>query len=174
MNHPKYGVPVKKGDKYYYSANSGLQDQSVYYSVDSLDSESPKLFLDSNQLSADGTASLQSLTFSPDGRYCAYGISEGGSDWISIKIKDTETLEDLPETLTKVKFSSATWTKDNLGFFYGVNPVIIYIQLLCRLTFVYSNSMNIRAQPAVLILKCRRIRNCFTTELIAVNRMTFK
>ncbi len=47
-------------------------------------------------------------------------ISKGGSDWISIKIKDTETGIDLPETLTKIKFSSTGWTHDNLGFFYAV------------------------------------------------------
>ncbi|XP_054157272.1 uncharacterized protein LOC128955623 [Oppia nitens] len=117
-NYPKYGVPFKKGNKYYYWANTGLLNQNVYYSADSLTSEA-KVFLDPNQLSADGTTSLHFISFSKDGKYCAYGISKGGSDWITIKIKDTQTLKDLPETLTKIKFSSTAWTHDNLGFFYA-------------------------------------------------------
>ncbi|CAG2105308.1 unnamed protein product, partial [Medioppia subpectinata] len=67
----------------------------------------------------DGTTSLQFTSFSKDGKYCAYGISKGGSDWITIKIKDTETLVDLTDELKKIKFSSTSWTHDNLGFFYA-------------------------------------------------------
>lgn len=119
-DYPKYGVPFKRGSKYYYSANSGLLNQNVYYSIESIDSNDPKVFLDPNTLSADGTTSLQFTSFSKDGKYCAYGISEGGSDWITIKIKDTDTLEDLSESLNKIKFSSTAWTHDNLGFFYAV------------------------------------------------------
>ena len=119
-DYPKYGVPFKRGSKYYFSSNTGLQNQNVYYSIDSIDSSETKVFLDPNELSADGTTSLQFTSFSKDGKYCAYGISEGGSDWITIKIKDTESLQDLPETLTKIKFSSTAWTHDNLGFFYAV------------------------------------------------------
>ncbi|CAG2115619.1 unnamed protein product, partial [Medioppia subpectinata] len=119
-NYPKYGIPSKKGTKYYYSANSGLQNQNIIYSTESLQSaEEPKLFLDPNLLSSDGTTSLQFTSFSKDGKFCAYGISKGGSDWITIKIKDTETLADLTDELKKIKFSSTSWTHDNLGFFYA-------------------------------------------------------
>ncbi len=87
--------------------------------MDAIDS-TPQLFLDPNSFSPDGTSSLIFTSFSKDGLYCAYGISKGGSDWRSIKIKDTQTGEDLQETLTKIKFSSTSWTLDNIGFFYAV------------------------------------------------------
>ena len=58
--------------------------------------------MDPNKLHRNGTTSLKSMSFSNDGKYCAYGISKGGSDWVTIKIKNTETLEDLPENITKV------------------------------------------------------------------------
>jgi len=87
--------------------------------VDSLGS-TPKVFIDPNQFSKNGSISLTHISFSKNGQYCVYGISSGGSDWSSFKIKDTKTGIDLNETLTKIKFSSPVWTSDNLGFFYAV------------------------------------------------------
>ena len=72
-------------------------------------------------MSSDGTTSLQFWVLSRDGKWCAYGISKGGSDWVSIRIRNVESGEDLPETLTKIKFSYPEWTPDNKGFFYAVN-----------------------------------------------------
>src|SRR5690348_5543131 len=54
MNYPKYGVPRKKGDRYYFSRNSGLQNQAVLYMQQQLGGES-KVVLDPNTLSSDGT-----------------------------------------------------------------------------------------------------------------------
>lgn len=119
-NHSKYGLPMKVGSKYYFTSNTRLQNQDIFYSIDSIDSNDIKEFLDPNQLSADGTTSVLFTIFSRDGKYCAYGLSRGGSDWVTLKIKDTDTLKDLPETLTKLKFSYPIWTADNLGFFYAV------------------------------------------------------
>ncbi|KAL5292418.1 PREP.2 family protein [Megaselia abdita] len=120
-NYPKYSCPNKHGDKYYYFKNSGLQNQSILYQQDSLESDA-SVFLDPNELSEDGTIALSSTKFSDDGKFFAYGLSESGSDWNTIKIRDVSTGKDFDEALEKVKFSLIDWTLDNKGFFYGRYP----------------------------------------------------
>uniref|UniRef100_A0A0A1XGV8 Prolyl endopeptidase n=1 Tax=Zeugodacus cucurbitae TaxID=28588 RepID=A0A0A1XGV8_ZEUCU len=117
-NYPKYSCPTKHGKYYYFYVNTGLQNQNVLFQQKQLVDE-PKVFLDPNTWSEDGTVALSQKSFSEDGNYMAYGISENGSDWLKIKIRDVNTGEDLKETLEKVKFSEISWTIDNEGFFYA-------------------------------------------------------
>lgn len=121
-NFAKYSSPAEHGGYYYYYHNSGLQNQSVMYVQDSLDGE-PRVFLDPNKLSEDGTLAISGTAFSEDGSCFAYGLSQSGSDWITIKFKDCPSGKDLPDTLEHVKFSSMAWTHDNKGMFYNRYPV---------------------------------------------------
>jgi prolyl oligopeptidase len=117
-NYEKYGVPFKEGKRYFYSRNSGLQNQSVIYTVTSLESQ-PQLVLDPNTLSSDGTVAISSMAVSHDGKLMAYGLSASGSDWQEWKVRDVETGKDLTDDLKWVKFSGASWTPDGQGFFYS-------------------------------------------------------
>jgi prolyl oligopeptidase len=117
-DYPKYGIPFKEGDRYFYFKNDGLQNQSVLYALTSLDGE-PSILLDPNQLSADGTVALSGLAISDDGKLLAYALSTGGSDWKEWRIRSVDTGEDLDDRVEWSKFSNATWTHDGQGFFYS-------------------------------------------------------
>lgn len=121
QDYKKIGCPFKRGNYYYFFMNEGLLPQSILYQQNKIDDE-PRVFFDPNKLSEDGTVALSQVSFSPNGKYLAYGLSYSGSDWIEIGIKDVSTGEDLEEKLTRAKFTGIEWTHDNKGFFYALCP----------------------------------------------------
>ena len=117
-NYEKYGVPFKVAGRYYYFKNDGLQNQSVMYAIETLTSE-PRVLIDPNSWSKDGTVALASTSFSDDGKFLAYSVAEAGSDWNIWRVMETESGKLLGDELRWVKFSGVSWTKDSRGFFYS-------------------------------------------------------
>ena len=117
-NYEKYGTPFRGGAYTFYTYNTGLQNQSVLYVTRDL-KDPGRVLLDPNLLSKDGSASLAYATVSEDGRYLAYGVSEGGSDWTTWRLRDVTTGQDLPDVVKWSKFSGASWAKDGSGFYYA-------------------------------------------------------
>jgi prolyl oligopeptidase len=120
-NYEKFSAPSKDGGHYFFSKNDGLQNQSVYYTTDKLDSP-PRVLLDPNAWTKDGTVALAGMAISDDGKLIAYGKAEAGSDWNTWHALDVATGKPLPDELKWVKFSGASWTKDDKGFFYSRFP----------------------------------------------------
>jgi len=117
-NYERIGIPFEAGGKWFFSRNSGLQNQSVLHVTDTFGGES-RVLLDPNTLSTDGTVSVASYTPSEDGKLLAYALSTGGSDWEEIRVRDIATGKDLDDRIRWVKFSEASWLKDGSGFFYS-------------------------------------------------------
>lgn len=117
-DYEKYGQPFKRGSRYFWSKNDGLQNQSVYYWSDSPTGE-PKVLIDPNKLSEDGTVALSGLDITEDGKLLAYGTSSKGSDWQEWRVRDIDSGKDRDDMVKWVKFSNASWTHDNMGFFYS-------------------------------------------------------
>jgi prolyl oligopeptidase len=117
-NFEKFGLPGKEGGRYFWTRNDGLQQQDVLYTAQSLSSE-PRVLLDPNTFSKDGTVALTSTAVSRDGKYMVYGISSAGSDWNEFRVRDIATGKDLPDHIQWVKFSGADWSPDGKGFFYS-------------------------------------------------------
>jgi len=120
-NYEKVGVPDMEAGKLFYRKNSGLQNQSVIYEQATPGSK-PRVLLDPNKLSPDGSIALASYVVSPDGKYMAYALSQGGSDWREIHVMDISTGKELKDVIKWVKFSGISWTKDSKGFFYARFP----------------------------------------------------
>ncbi len=120
-NYERYTPPIQRGDRYFFERNDGLQDQNVLFVTDDLD-RPPSVVIDPNRLSEDGTVSLSGYSVSPDGRFVAWSVSDGGTDWDEWRIRRVDRGEDFPEVLRYTKFTSAAWLPDSSGFFYSRYP----------------------------------------------------
>lgn len=115
-NYEKVSAPFKRGEWIYFYKNDGLQQHSTLYRKK--EEGEALVFLDPNQFSEDGSTSLAGLSFSKDGSLAAYQISEGGSDWRKVIVINTQTKQQIEDTLVDVKFSGLSW-KGNEGFYYS-------------------------------------------------------
>ncbi|MEO8072973.1 MAG: prolyl oligopeptidase family serine peptidase [Acidobacteriota bacterium] len=152
-NYAKYTAPTKEGKYYFYSKNDGLQNQSVLYVADSVKDEG-RVLLDPNKLSKDGTVALSGLAISDDGKLLAYGLSGAGSDWQTWHFRDVETGKDLPDVLENIKFSGASWTKDEKGVFYSRFPEADEKSKLTRINYfqkLYYHKLGTPQSEDVLI-----------------------
>ena len=120
-NYPRADLPLREAGQLFYRRNTGLQKQAPLYRRTSLAAE-PELLLDPNALSVDGSVSLADWAPSPDGRYLAYALSEGGADWAEIRVREIATALDLPDVVRWFRFSTISWTKDGRGFYYARFP----------------------------------------------------
>jgi len=117
-NFERFSVPEQKGGRYFFGHNNGLQNQAVLLVAESLNAE-PRVLLDPNTLSADGTVALAGTSITDDGKLMAYALSASGSDWTEWRVRDVGTGKDLPDLIKWVKASGVGWTKDGKGFYYS-------------------------------------------------------
>jgi len=120
-DYEKYSTPYMVNDKLFYTYNDGLQNQYVLYMADGLNGK-PEVLIDPNTLSDDGTVSMASTELSPKASYLAYMLSDGGTDWKTIHIRETSNKSDLTDVIKGVKFSNVAWLPDESGFFYSRYP----------------------------------------------------
>lgn len=116
MNYPKYSSPEKAGDYYFFNKNDGLQNQSVIWFQKGKTGE-PKVFLDPNKMSDDGTAAVALVSFSHDKKYVCYSVNQSGSDWQTIYVMEVASQKKLTDEIKWVKFGGASWQGN--GFYYS-------------------------------------------------------
>src|SRR6266404_834714 len=117
-DYERFGVPFKEKNRYFFSKNSGLQNQNVVYTTTNF-SEQPRELLNPNVLAKDGTIALGGVDVTDDAKLMAYGLATSGSDWQQWKVRDVETGKDRQDVLDWIKFSNTSWKKDGSGFFYS-------------------------------------------------------
>lgn len=117
-NHPRRWAPWRRGSRWFQLRNTGLQDQDVLWTMEAPDAEG-RVLLDPNLLSVEGTVALTATSITEDGRLLAYATSASGSDWMTWRVREVTTGEDLDDLVEWSKFSSAAWLLDGSGFFYA-------------------------------------------------------
>ncbi len=116
-SYPRQGAMQKRGEYYFYEANTGLQDQDILYRKKGLDGK-PELVVDPMNLGKDETAAMNWYYVAPNGRYIAYGISTHGDEQAVLYVKDLETGKDLSEEIPGCRFGNVEWTSDSKAFYY--------------------------------------------------------
>ena len=120
-DYEKFGTPFHEGGRYFYTHNSGMQDQSVLHAIRRLGDEAT-LVLDPNALSPDGRLIVTGYEAGRDGRHLAYGVSEAGSDWTDWRVRDLESGKDLPDVARYTKYYKPQFTRDSKGLYYSAFP----------------------------------------------------
>jgi prolyl oligopeptidase len=120
-NYPRVGVPVVESGRLFYARNTGLQRQAPVFMRVGI-TGAPSLVIDPNIISADGSVSLSQWVPSPDAKLLAHGLSEGGADWATVRVRDITSGKDLPDEVRWMRFSGISWTKDSKGFYYSRYP----------------------------------------------------
>jgi prolyl oligopeptidase len=121
FNYERFGVPFQARGRYFFARNSGLQNQSVLYVADVLDAQ-PRIALDPNSLSEDGSLVVLGYVASHDGRLLAYGVSVSGSDWTDWHIRDVSSGRDLPDVIRFTKYYPPVFSHDDQGIYYSAFP----------------------------------------------------
>ena len=121
IDYERFGAPTKRGNRYFYAHNSGLQNQAVLFVRDGLDGAA-RVLIDPNSWAKDGATALGEYDISEDGKRLAYAIQDGGTDWRTVKVLDVDTGKTLDDTIEWVKFSGLSWAKDGSGFYYSRFP----------------------------------------------------
>jgi prolyl oligopeptidase len=120
-DYERVSVPEKKGERYFYTRNDGLQDQPLLLMRESAAAD-PTVLADPNSWSSDGAVALAEWKPNEQGTLVLYAVQEGGSDWRTLKVLDVETGTSLQDTIGWVKFSFLTWSPSGDAFYYSRFP----------------------------------------------------
>lgn len=118
MDYERLGVPRKAGGRYFYTRNSGLQNQSPLYVRDGLNA-APRLLVDPNTLSKDGATAMAEWEAAPGGKHLAYAVQDGGTDWRTLHVVNVDSGRLLEDRIAWVKYSDLSWDGKGEGFFYS-------------------------------------------------------
>jgi prolyl oligopeptidase len=121
MKFERFGIPFERANRYFYTYNSGLQEQSLMCMVTNL-SGALVTVIDPSLLSTNGSLAVVGYVASHDGNLLAYGVSQGGSDWTDWHIRDLVACHDLPDVLRWTKYYAPVFTPDERGIYFSAFP----------------------------------------------------
>jgi prolyl oligopeptidase len=116
----RFSTPVKRGNRYFYNRNTGLQNQAPLYVREGLTGAARQL-LDPNAWAGDGATALSDWRPSPDGTKLLYSVQDGGTDWRILRVLDVASGEPLADEIRWAKFTELAWVGEE-GFLYSRFP----------------------------------------------------
>jgi len=120
MDYERFGLPLKAGRSYFYTRNTGLQNQSQLFVRKGLDGE-PRLLLDPNAWASDGATALDAWEPSSKGSYLLYSVQDGGTDWRVLRVLDVKSGKPMADEIRWAKFTGLAWVGEE-GFLYSRFP----------------------------------------------------
>ena len=120
IDYERFGLPVKAGGRYFYTRNSGLQNQAQLFVRYGLHG-TPRLLVDPNTWAADGATALDACEPSEDGKRLLFSVQDGGSDWRVLRVIDVASGKRLDDEVKWAKFTGLAWA-GNEGFLYSRFP----------------------------------------------------
>jgi prolyl oligopeptidase len=115
------GIPFAESGRYFYTDNSGQQEQSVLLSVAPL-AGLPNVVIDPNILPAGNHPVVVGYVANRSATLLAYGVSSAGSDWTDWHLRDLASGQDLPDVLRHTKYYRPVFTPDGRGLYYSAFP----------------------------------------------------
>jgi prolyl oligopeptidase len=112
------GVTVDGGSYFYEKLNPGDNSPKLY--VRDAAGGDERVLVDPQKLATAGKHyTINYFLPSLDGKYVAYGISEGGSEAAVIHVVETATAQVLPDAIDRAYFAGVTsWLPDGKSFYY--------------------------------------------------------
>lgn len=121
FDHETVTAPNRRGERYFYTRNAGLENQAVLYVRDGVNGKE-RVVIDPNGWAEDGATALAEWSASDDGSHLAYAVQDGGTDWRTINILDVRSGKVLDDKVEWARFTEISWAKDGSGFFYSRYP----------------------------------------------------
>jgi prolyl oligopeptidase len=115
-------LPRFRGGKRWTTYLPPGKNQPVLYANEEEGKGLGSVVVDPNEWSRDGTDSMNGWEPSPDGRYVAYRRAPKGSEDTTLYVRDVASGKDLPDRITRTKFSGIVWSPDSSGFLYERMP----------------------------------------------------
>jgi prolyl oligopeptidase len=115
--------PRRRGKRYFFSRRPKGKEKAIQYYREGK-TGAPKVLLDPNTLSKDGSVSLRGFVVSWDGKKVAYKLSQNAADESTLYVMDVASKKvSKIDTIAGAKYAHPSWTPDSKGFYYTRLPV---------------------------------------------------
>ena len=116
-------APSHYNGRYFYTRKFANKEKTIVFWKQG-DNGEEKVLLDPNTMSTDGTTGLGGWWPSYDGKYVVYAVKENNADESTHYVLEVATGKKLADKIEGTKYSGASWSPDNKGYYYTWVPPV--------------------------------------------------